>query len=149
MANIVRWEPFREMMSLREAMDHLFEDSVVRPRSLITWPKDESLLALDVFETEDAFEIAVPVPGVKPEEIEISVTGDTLTIKGETKAEERTEKGNLIRQEIRYGSFQRSIALPLEVHAEKAEATFENGVLKLKLRKAATVKPKTIKVSVN
>lgn len=86
------------------------------------------------------------MPGVKPEDIDITITGDTLTIKGEVKAEEKVEKANYIRRERRYGAFSRSLTLPTSVVAEKAKAEFENGVLTLTLPKAEEVKPKTIKV---
>lgn len=147
--NIVRWEPLRDMVSLRDAMDRLFEDALVGPFWKTPWSGDGGMgLALDVYETDDNFVVTAPVAGVKPEDVDITITGNTLTIKGETKAETREEKGNYIYQERRYGSFQRSIALPLDVQQDKCEATFENGVLKLTLPKAETVKPKTIKVNV-
>lgn len=147
--NLVRWEPMREMLSLREAMDKLFEESFVGPRWANVWPGDgAATLAMDVYETEDALVVSAPVPGVKPEEVEITIAGNTLTIKGETKVEEREEKGSYIRQEVRYGAFQRSVELPAEVQSDKVEAVFENGVLKLTLPKSEQVKPKSIKINV-
>jgi len=147
--SIVRWEPLRDMVSLREAMDRLFEDSFVGPRWTTPWSADSgNALAMDVYEKDDAFVVTAPVPGIKPEEVEITVTGNTLTIKGETKAEQREEKGNYLRQEVRYGSFERSMTLPLDVQGDKAEAAFENGVLTLTLPKAEAVKPKSIKINV-
>lgn len=148
--NIVRWEPMREMLSLREAMDKLFEESFVGPQWRSMWQADGggATLALDVYETEDALKVTAPVPGIKPEEVEITVTGNTLTIKGETQVEERVEKGNYLRQEVRYGSFQRSVELPVDVQSDKAEAVFENGMLTLTLPKAEQVKPKSIKINV-
>jgi HSP20 family protein len=147
--NIVRWEPMREMLSLREAMDKLFEESFVGPQWRPLWPADGgATLAIDLYETGEALVVTAPVPGVKPEEVEITVTGSTLTVKGETKAEERSEHGNYLRQEVRYGSFQRTMELPVNVQANKAEAVFENGVLTLTLPKAEQVKPKSIKINV-
>ncbi len=147
--NMVRWEPMREMLSLREAMDKLFEESFVGPQWRSLWPAEGGApLALDVFETDDALVVSAPVPGIKPEEVEINITGNTLVIKGETKAEEREEKGNYLRQEVRYGSFERSMDLPTDVQADKAEAVFENGMLKLTLPKAEQVKPRSIKINV-
>lgn len=150
MANsIVRWEPLREMMSLREAMDRLFEDSFLGPRWAPFWPTgDGGNLAIDMVETDDNFVVTSAVPGVKPEDVDISIIGDTLTIKGETKMEEKVEKANYVRQERRYGSFQRSVTLPMHVQADKSEATFENGVLTLRLPKAEEVRPKSIKITV-
>ena len=146
MANIVRWDPFRDLITLREAMDRLFEESFIRPR--IGWPAPLGVgaLAVDMYETNQDVVIKSSVPGVKPEDLDITITGDTLTIKGETKTEEKVEKANYIRQERRYGAFCRSLTLPTTIVAEKAKAEFENGVLTLTLPKAEEVKPKSIKV---
>jgi len=146
MANLVRWEPFRDLISLREAMDRLFEESFVRPRAGWLAPLGAESLALDVYETDQDVVVKSSVPGVKPEDIDITITGDTLTIKGETKAEEKVEKANYIRQERRYGAFSRSVTLPTSIVAEQAKAEFEHGVLTLTLPKAEEVKPKSIKV---
>ena len=146
MANIVRWEPFRDLISLREAMDRLFEESFIRPR--IGWPAPlgAGALAVDMYETDQDVVIKSSVPGVKTDDLDITITGDTLTIKGETKTEEKVERANYIRQERRYGAFCRSLILPTTIVTEKAKAEFENGVLTLTLPKAEEVKPKTIKV---
>jgi HSP20 family protein len=146
MANIVRWEPFRDLISLREAMDRLFEESFIRPRAGWLAPLGAEALAVDVYETDQDVVVKSSVPGGKPEDIDITITGDTLTIKGETKVEEKVEKANYIRQERRYGAFSRSLTLPTTVVAEQAKAEFENGVLTLTLPKAEEVKPKSIKV---
>ena len=147
MADIVRWEPFKDMMSLREAMNRLFEDSFIRPSA---WPlpfEGETVgLPVDVIEGKDNVVVKASVPGLKPEDIDVSITGDTLTIKGETKSEEKVEQGSYIRQERRYGKFERSLQLPSLVVADKADAKFEHGVLTLTLPKAEEAKPKTIKV---
>jgi HSP20 family protein len=144
--NLVRWEPWSDLMSLREAMDRLFEESVVRPRAGWLAPLGAASLAVDMYETDDKVVVKTAVPGVKPEDIDVSITGDVLTIKGETKTEEKVEKADYIRQERRYGAFSRSLSLPSMVVADKASAEFENGVLILTLPKAEEVKPKTIKV---
>lgn len=146
MAELIRWEPFRELISLREAMDRLFEESFVHPRAGWLAPWGAETLAVDMYETDEDVVIKTSVPGVKPEDIDITITGDTLTIRGETKAEEKVERANYIRQERRYGAFSRSLTLPTAIVAEKAKAEFENGVLTLTLPKAEEVKPKTIKV---
>jgi len=134
------------LISLREAMDRLFEESFVRPRAGWLAPLGAESLALDVYETDQDVVVKSSVPGVKPEDIDITITGDTLTIKGETKAEEKVEKANYIRQERRYGAFSRSVTLPTSIVAEQAKAEFEHGVLTLTLPKAEEVKPKSIKV---
>jgi len=146
MSNIVRWEPFRELVSLREAMDRLFEESFVRPGGGRLAPAGMEVPAVDMYQTDDAVVVKSAIPGIKPEDIDISITGDTLTIKGETRVEEEVNEENYIRRERRYGSFCRSLALPLPVVTEKAEAEFENGVLTLTLPKAEEVKPKAIKI---
>ena len=146
MANIVRWEPFRDLISLREAMDRLFEESFVRPRAGWLAPLGAETLAVDMYETDEDVVVKTSVPGVKAEDIDITITGDTLTIKGETRSEEKVEEANYIRQERRYGAFSRSLTLPTSIVAEDAKAEFDNGVLTLTLPKAEEVKPKSIKV---
>ena len=144
--NLVRWEPWSDLVSLRDAMDRLFEESVVRPRAGWLAPLGDGTLTVDMYETDEEVVVKTATPGVKPEDIDVSITGDVLTIKGETKAEEKVEKANYIRQERRYGAFSRSLALPSTVVADKAAAEFESGVLILTLPKAEEVKPKTIQV---
>jgi HSP20 family protein len=146
MTNLVRWEPFRDLVSLREAMDRLFEESFVRPQADWSAPTEAGALAVDMYETDDAVVVRSAIPGIKPEDIDITVTGDTLTIKGETKFEEEVKEENYVRREIRYGSFARSLSVPTSVVADKAEAEFENGVLTLTLPKAEEVKPKAIQI---
>ena len=146
MTNLVRWEPFRDAVSLRDAMSRLFEESIVHP--MTGWPATgrTEALAVDMYETDDAIVVKSAIPGIKSDELDVSISGDTLTIKGETKAEEEIEEGNFIHRERCYGSFCRSLTIPLSVVADKAEAEFEDGVLTLTLPKAEEVKPKAIKV---
>lgn len=147
--NLVRWDPVREMMPLREAMDRLFEESFIGPRWTPLWAAEGGgTLAVDLYETDDDLVITANVPGVKPEELDINITGNTLVVKGETRLEEKTEKGNYLRQELRYGSFQRALTLPTDVQSDKAQAVYENGVLILTLPKAEAVKPKSIHINV-
>ena len=145
MTDLVRWEPFGGLTSLRQAMDRLFEDSFVRPSRL--WPElvgEEP--ALNVYQTDKDVVVKASLPGIKPEEVDISVTGDVLTIKGEHKEEEEEKKVDYFHKEHRYGAFRRSMTLPVSVKAEKADATFENGILTITLPKTEEVKPKQIKV---
>jgi HSP20 family protein len=127
-------------------MDKLFEESFIRPTLWRAAPFFGLEPALDIYETADNVVVKAALPGVKPDEIDISVTGNTLTIKGETKAETEVKKENYICQERRYGAFSRSVSLPGGILPDKAEASFENGVLILTIPKAEEVKPKTIKV---
>lgn len=145
--SVVRWEPFADLMTLREAMDRLFEESVVRPGSRLMAPHGTVIdLALDMYETENELVVTAALPGVKPEDVEVTITGDALCIKGETRAETKEEKANYLRQERRYGAFARTVALTTPVQADKAEAKFKDGVLTLSIPKAEEAKPKTIKI---
>ncbi len=142
---LTRWDPFRDMLTLREAMDRLFSESFVRPSTAFPFIGMEGP-AVDMYQTKDEVVIKAAIPGVKPEDIDISVTGDLLTIKGECKEEEKIEEGSYLRKERRYGQFCREFSLPTQVNADKAKAEFEHGVLTLRLPKAEAVKPKTITV---
>ena len=146
MAELVRWSPARDMVTLREAMDRLFEVSFLRPDLFGAGETAANALPLDMFETENDVVVQASVPGIKPEDIEVTVTGELLTIKGEFKTEEKIEKRNFTRQERRYGSFCRQVALPVGVDSNKAAANFENGILTLTLPKVEAVKPKTVRV---
>jgi HSP20 family protein len=143
--NIVRWEPFREMTSLRDAMDRLFEDSFIRAPRL--WSRvGEWELPIDMHQTADKVVVKTSLPGFKPEEVDISITGDTLTIKGEHKEEQEVKDENYLYKERSYGIFSRSVLTPVKVKSDKAEAVFKDGVLTLTLPKAEEIKPKQIKV---
>jgi len=142
----MRWDPFRELSDMRETMDRLFERGFSRPWRLLTWDMGEGFFPVDLYETDDEVVVNASLPGVKAEDVEIAVTGDTLTIKGETKEEHEEKKPNYYRQERRYGAFQRVLTLPVRVDADKADATFEQGVLNLRLPKVPEVRPKTIEV---
>lgn len=143
--NIVRWDPLREVTTLRDAMDRLFEDSFVRSPRL--WPEiGIEDLAVDMYQTDNDVIIKASIPGLKPEEVDISITGDVLTIKGEHKEEKETKDQDYFIKERRYGSFSRSLNIPVSVKTDKAEAVFDNGVLTLTLPKAEEVKPKQIKI---
>ena len=143
---ITRWQPFAELVSLRQAMDRLFEDSFVSPTRLLTALAPDVGVPVDVYGTENEVVVRAALPGVKPEEVDISITGDTLTIKGETKAEEETKRENYLYRERRYGAFYRMVTLPSGLNTDQAEATFDNGVLTLTIPKSERVKPKVIKV---
>ncbi|HJX37430.1 MAG TPA: Hsp20/alpha crystallin family protein [Anaerolineae bacterium] len=141
-----RWEPFRDFMTLREAMDRLFEESFVGPRRRELLPAAEGTLALDIYRTEDAAVVKTAVPGVKPDDLDITISGNMLTISGETREEDEVREENYLRRERRLGSFSRSVVLPEGLELDKAEASFEDGVLTLTIPKAPEAKPKVIKV---
>ena len=143
MSNLIRWEPAREMMTLREAMDHLFDDAFTRPLSIRDgW----SVPAIDMYQTDDEIVVKASLPGVKADEVQINISGEVLTLKGETKhEEEKKDKAWHIREQ-RWGAFERSVVLPTDVVADKAKADFENGILTITLPKAEEVKPKVISI---
>jgi len=145
MSNLTRWEPAREMMTLREAMDRLFDDAFTRPLSVRDgWTMASP--AIDMYQTDNEVVVKASIPSLKAEDVQINVSGDVLTLKGEVKQEEeRQDKAWHIR-EHRFGSFERSIALPTDVKSDKAEAIFENGILTITLPKADEVKPRTINI---
>jgi HSP20 family protein len=143
---IQRWHPFTELMSLRQAMDKLFDDSFVRPSRALTALGEVAVPSLDIYQTPGEIVVKATLPGAKSEDVSIDITGDTLTIKGETKAEQEVKKEDYLYQERRYGVFSRSVVLPSGLKSDKAEATMEDGVLTLTIPKAEEVKPKAIKV---
>ena len=144
MSNIIRWEPAREMMTLREAMDRLFDDAFTRPLSL--GGNNWSIPAVDMYQTDNEVVVKVALPGIKADEVQLNVTGEVLTIKGETKQENETKEKAYHIREQRWGTFERSLVLPTEVVADKAKADFGNGILTITLPKAEEVKPKTINI---
>jgi len=148
MSNLIRWDPHSRAVSLREAMNKMFEGSFMRPFDdwLLT-EGEMSPLALDVSETDEVLMVEASLPGIRPEDVDISIIGSTLTIKGEAKhEEEKEEKGKYHYRERRYRSFQRAITLPAEVNSDAAEAVLEDGELKLMLPKVEETKSKRIEV---
>jgi len=144
MADLIRWEPMGAT-SLRQAMDRLFEDSFVRSSGLFPTLRAEAP-AVDMYQTDKEVVVKASLPGMKAEDVEISVTGDMLTLKGEHREEHEVNEENYFRKEMRCGSFVRSLEIPVPVKVEKAEAVFEDGVLTLTLPKTEAVQPKAIKV---
>jgi len=141
--NLERWEPFRDVVSLRDAVNSLLQESFVRPNG---GPGSLSL-PLDVVESDQDFIVKASLPGVKPDDVQITIQGDLLTIRGETKSEEEKKGHTWHMRERRHGSFQRSVGLGFPVSTEKAQAKFENGVLTLTLPKSEEAKPKQIRIT--
>lgn len=145
MANITRYNPLSEMVSLREAMDRLFEDSFISPRTLgLTGARGGSV---NLFETADNFIVQIPAPGVKPEDIEVTAQQDTLTLKWETKVE-IPENATTHWHGFQSSQFQQTFTLPAPINAERAEASMAEGILTLSLPKAEHAKARTLKVNV-
>jgi HSP20 family protein len=128
-------------------MDRLFEESWVGPRRREWLAPAEATLALDMYQTEDSVVVKSAVPGIKPDDIDITISGNTLSISGETKEEEEVKEEDYIRREHRYGTFSRSVVLPEGVDTENAEAAFDDGILTLTIPKAPEAKPTVIKVT--
>ena len=143
MTNLVRWDPFSD---LRTTMDRVFDEGFGRPRRRPVQGY-ESSFPIEVSQTEDELEVKASLPGMRPEDVEITVAKDVLTIKAAHREEAEDKKRDYYRREIRYGSFQRSMGLPVSVDSDKASATFENGILTLRLPKSESLKPKQIRIN--
>jgi HSP20 family protein len=143
MSNLTRWEPAREMMTLREAMDRLFDDAFTRPLSIRDgWTAP----AIDMYQTDDEIVVKASLPGFNADDVQINITGDVLTLRGEVKHDEEKKEKAWHMREQRWGSFERSVALPTPVVADRANADFENGILTITLPKAEEAKPRSISV---
>lgn len=144
---ITKWDPFRDIMVLRDRMNRLFEDLVSSPRL-----EESDIIqsnwspAVDIYETENELVLTAELPGVDEKEVEIKVEDNTLSLKGERKFEKETREENYHRIERAYGSFSRSFSLPNYVDQDKISAEYENGLLKIHLPKKPEVKPRKVKI---
>jgi HSP20 family protein len=138
------WRPSADLITMQQAMDHLFDEAW--DRRGFGWQRNErvDLLPVDIYSTANELVIQASVPGVDPNDVEITVEGETLTIKGERKA--LLENVDYHIQERRYGPFARTLTLNLPIQADQAEAVFEQGLLTLSIPKAEKARPKVIKV---
>ena len=147
MSRIVRWDPFREMISVRNQMDQLVGDLFQQPAG---WQGNGNSghirLPLDVSEDDNGYSVKASLPGIDPADLEISFSENTLTIQGETRAESEEENAKWHLRERGFGRFVRSITLPAAVNADDISADYEDGVLTLTLPKADEVKPRVIAV---
>lgn len=144
---LARFSPMNDVVSLREAMDRLFEDSFIRPSIASGVPGGQIAVPVDLWETADSYFLRADLPGLTAGDIDINVTADTVAITGELKGQQDVTNDGWLRQERRQGKFQRAFTLPTQLDANKVEATFENGVLHLVLPKAEAVRPKQIKIT--
>jgi HSP20 family protein len=144
---ISRWDPFRDVVTLREAMDRLYEDNMTARRQRAEERQPRFRLPLDAYVTPEEIILIANVPGVRPEDVEITLEGDTLMIRGERPAP--LENVNYVLQERTHGAFQRTLTINVPVDVERAEAKYENGLLILTIPKAEAAKPKTIQVTSN
>jgi len=143
MPAVIRWSPTRDMMRLGDAMDRLFEDSWLRP-SFASRAERELRLPLDVYTTPSEIVVIANVPGLKPDDVTITLENDTLSVSGEIKAP--VENVDYVFQERSYGKFSRVLTINVPVDNDKVEATFDSGVLTITLPKAEAARPKVIKV---
>ena len=147
MTVLTRWEPFREFSTLQDRMNRLFRETQGNSQ-------DESLTsssfapAVDVYEDEHDVTLKIEVPGIDEKDIDVRIENNTLTVHGERKIEKEEKEENYRRVERQYGSFTRTFNLPPTVDAEKVQADYDKGVLKITLPKKAEAKPKQIKVNV-
>ena len=143
---IIRWDPFRDLVTLREKMNRLFEEAYStrgEERELVSSSWTPSV---DIYETEQQLVMTAEVPGIEDKDIEIKIEDNTLTLKGERKFEKETQEENYHRVERAYGSFYRSFSLPPYIDQDNIEAEHENGVLKITMPKKHEAKPRQVKV---
>ncbi len=143
MAMMTRYEPFGNVLSLREAMDRLFEDSFVAPFGRLM--QTTSIMPVDVYETDDAFVVNAFMPGLTPDDLDITVQQQVVTIHGEPKADDLNGLRPLV-QERPTGQFTRTFSLPVPVDANRVHAEFRNGVLHLTLPKLEVARPRKIEI---
>jgi len=146
---IMRWDPFRDLVSIQERMNRLFDQTLARTRgeeegiATSTW-----MPSVDIYETPDRVVLKAELPGLTREDIDINVRNHTLTLRGERKFEKEVREENYLRIERAYGSFQRSFTLPTTIQQDKIKAIFKDGVLEVSLPKAEEARPKQIKIDV-
>ena len=145
-SNTTQWDPFREMVNLRDAMDSLVNNALVRP-FYGNQGSTTGYLPVDVFEGTDSFVIRASVPGMKPEDLHVSVTGNVLTIEGQIKPAE--ENARYYTRELWWGNFTRQITLPSTVNTDSVQTDYTNGILTLTLPKKEEAKPKRIEIHAN
>jgi len=148
--SIMRWDPFDEVSTLRRSMERMFDDFFTPRQALrsatgpIAWEP-----AVEMFETQDSVVVRAELPNIDPKTVDVTVTNDAITLKGETKREEEQKGRNFYRRELRYGAFTRTRPLATEVKSAEAKATYKDGVLEVSVPKSERVKPTSVKVQVN
>ena len=149
---IVRWRPLRDIVSIQDEMNQLFDDFFGRTQKRWSaFGPEEGLWTpnVDVSETKDEIVVTAEMPGLKKEDIKLSVQDNVITLSGEKKSEEEKKDANFYRLERSFGSFCRSFTLPTPVEAEKIKASFKDGILKVTLPKSEKVKPKEIPINIS
>lgn len=145
---IIRWDPFRDLSIIQDRMNRLFENTMARSRGEETTTLAAWAPPVDIYETKDAIVVKAELPGIDQKDIDIQVSDNVLTIKGERKFESDVNRENFYRIERSYGTFQRSFSLPNIIQQDQIKARFINGILEISLPKVEKAKPKQIKVDV-
>lgn len=143
----MRFDPVRELVEMRDTFNRYFEQALAWPRTEFPTIFGE-VPALDIYETDEQIKVEVPLPGMKAEQIEVTLQGNLLTIKGEHKTSEEVKEEAYYRREVRSGAFKRSVVLPETADIEHPETEFEAGVLTIVFPKVAKVEPKKLEVKV-
>jgi HSP20 family protein len=146
MTYITRFEPFRDLLNLQNQMSRVFQDFGRGSDELLT--SGTFVPPVDIYEDEHSVTLKLEVPGISDKDIDIKLENNSLTVRGERNFEKEEKEENFHRIERRYGSFARSFTLPNTVDSENVEASYENGILTIKLGKRAEAKPKQIKIGV-
>jgi HSP20 family protein len=147
MTVITRWDPFRELATLQDRMNRLFQETAGSGETSLT-NSGAFIPPVDVYEDEHGLRLKLEVPGIEEKDLDVRIENNVLTIRGERKFEKEEKEENFHRIERRYGSFARSFTLPNTIDVEKVGAEYKNGVLSLQLAKKAEAKPKQIKVNI-
>jgi HSP20 family protein len=144
--NIVRWDPFQDVWTLRRSVDRLLDDAFGGGLPRDGAPAWEP--AVEMFETNGEIVVRAELPNIDPNQVDITVTNDAITLRGQTKTEEEHKGRNYFRRELRTGTFVRTLPLLTEVNSGDAKATYRDGVLEVKIPKSERVKPTSVKVQV-
>jgi HSP20 family protein len=143
----MRWDPFQDLWQVREEVNRLFDHTLNRYpalKGLRSWQP-----AVDMYEDDKEIIVKAEIPGVEPKDVDITVTADSISLKGELKEETERREDGYIRAERRFGQFYRTLPLPAEVKPEEAQATFKNGVLEVRMPKAQVGRRQGVKVKIN
>ena len=149
MANLITFDPFREMERVRNEVGRIFSDSINHYPALENSSYDLGFIPpVDIYATNDELYVFVNLPGINPQDVDVSTSKDTLSISGEIKPSTLPEGASCLRQERNFGQFKRVFRLPLPVQHDKVSASFKDGVLGIKLPKAEEIKGHQVKVEV-
>jgi len=146
MNKIIRWNPFKELIEVRDDFDRIV-DRIFKPE-LDFWEKETKAPLVDIYEDNESIVVKAEIPGLKKEELEVSITDDSIILSGKKKDVKEVKKENFYRKEIREGSFFRTLPLPCAIDKEKVKASYKEGVLEINLPKAAEEKKKELKIDI-